>query len=388
LPGLFEHTGDSARDVIPVDMGQRQRRVLILSTTPAVSLALARSAALAGIKAFVISDERFSSHRWCRHARHALTLTRDDLTEPRNGSLEYIDGVIARLRIDAVVPADTLCTRMLARLNDRWKPRAAVFPLPSSQLFDQLNHKGSFAQLLAELSLPHPHCLQIGAVAELDRWDGGFPAIVKPTWSEAGFGVVRVDDQEALEQAVRTMAEGGQLPAVVQTFIPGRDIDLSLLANRGHVVAWTIQRRGPLGHGVIHFTAEPRVLEIGRKICEGTGYHGVAHIDMRMDERTGQLLVIEFNPRFWGSLLYSTWIGVNFLERGLMLTQEDAARDDFVPVTGTCPYLAFTPTALLRWIGRGATPPTGLTKAQVRAWKFQMLDPGPELVTRFDKRCP
>jgi len=367
-------------------MGQRQRRVLILSTTPAVSLALARTAALAGMKAFVIGDERFSSHRWCRHARHALTLSRDDLSEPRNGSLERIDAVIARLRVDAVVPADTLCTRMLARLNDRWKPRAAVFPLPSSPLFDRLNHKGSFAQLLAEHSLPHPHCVQIAGVTELDRWDGGFPAIVKPAWGEAGFGVERVDDRNALEQSVRTLAEQGQLPAVVQTFIPGWDIDLSLLANRGHVVAWTIQRRGPRGQGIIHFTAEPRVLEIGRKICEATGYHGVAHVDMRVDERTGQVVVVEFNPRFWGSLLYSTWIGVNFLERGLMLAKKDTVKDDFVPVTGTCPYLAFTPTALLRWVGRWAAPPAGLTTAQVRAWKFQMLDPGPELVTGLAKR--
>jgi hypothetical protein len=39
---------------------------------------------------------------------------------------------------------------------------------------------------------------------------------------------------------------------------------------------------------------------------------GIAQLDLRRDSRTGQVLIIEVNPRFWGSLLASASAGVNF----------------------------------------------------------------------------
>jgi len=40
----------------------------------------------------------------------------------------------------------------------------------------------------------------------------------------------------------------------------------------------------------------------------------VANIDTRFDENKGQALIIEIKPRYWGSLLASTSVGVNFSE--------------------------------------------------------------------------
>jgi D-aspartate ligase len=39
---------------------------------------------------------------------------------------------------------------------------------------------------------------------------------------------------------------------------------------------------------------------------------GVAHLDLRVDGRSGAVTVIEANPRFWGSVLGSLHAGVNF----------------------------------------------------------------------------
>jgi predicted ATP-grasp superfamily ATP-dependent carboligase len=41
-------------------------------------------------------------------------------------------------------------------------------------------------------------------------------------------------------------------------------------------------------------------------------WSGVAHLDFKKEKKSGKLFLIDFNPRFWGTLLGSTRAGVNF----------------------------------------------------------------------------
>jgi predicted ATP-grasp superfamily ATP-dependent carboligase len=130
--------------------------------------------------------------------------------------------------------------------------------------------------------------------------------------------------------------------------------------------------------GGMRFPDDDRVVSLGRDICRASGYHGVAHIDMRIDERTGQVNVIEFNPRFWGSLIYASWMGVNFLEAGVAIL-ERSSRPAFQAVSGFCPFLGASPGVLAHWAARGFRL-HGLSSAQQKAWSMQVLDPMPEWI--------
>jgi predicted ATP-grasp superfamily ATP-dependent carboligase len=56
-------------------------------------------------------------------------------------------------------------------------------------------------------------------------------------------------------------------------------------------------------------------------LLEATRYSGVGHLDGRYDPRTDDYRILELNPRFWGSLLYSTNAGLNYPE--LLVRLED-----------------------------------------------------------------
>jgi predicted ATP-grasp superfamily ATP-dependent carboligase len=53
--------------------------------------------------------------------------------------------------------------------------------------------------------------------------------------------------------------------------------------------------------GFIH---DRRALAIASEVVRATRFHGLAHFEMRIDQRDGTLYAIECNPRVWGSLLY------------------------------------------------------------------------------------
>jgi biotin carboxylase len=355
------------------------KRLLILSIKPVFTLSLVRTAVLAGYRTYVASDQRWGQDRLSVHGQRRLLLPREALVNGAPDALRRINEYIERHRIDLVLAADTLCTRMLAAHGKAIRG-AAVFPMPSPEVFDQLNDKWSFYKLLAAHGISTPRSWLVSSPEDIERLELDYPVMVKPPIGEDSRGVRRVDDRSALRQDIEKSAREGTLPLIVQEFIPGPDIDLDLLAEGGELVSWLVQQRE--GHGM-RFSDDDRVVALGRAMCRATCYSGVGHVDMRVDERTDKVAVIEFNPRFWGSLGFSTWMGVNFVEGGASLLGAD--RPAFSTKTGYCPWLGSTPTTMARWVGRGFRGP-GTTDEQHRAWSMQARDPLPEWVDWFVKR--
>jgi biotin carboxylase len=347
------------------------KRLLILSIKPVFTLSIIRTAILAGYRTYVASDPGWGLDRLSRHAQRRLLLPREDLENGTPGALERINEYIERHRIDLVLAGDTSCTRMLAVHGGEIRG-AAVFPMPSVEVFDRLNDKWTFHELMVAHGIPTPRSRLVASPEDVDGLDLDFPVMVKPPRGEDSKGVRRVDDRKALRRDIEQSAAHGDLPLIVQDFIPGPDIDLDLLADDGELVSWLVQQR--VGTGM-RFPADDRVVEIGRAMCRASGYRGVGHVDMRIDERTDTVVGIEFNPRFWGSLAFASWMGVNFVEWGASLLEPD--RPAFSPRSGHCPWLGSTPGTVASWIGRGFRGP-GETPDQERAWGVQLKDPLPE----------
>lgn len=85
-------------------------------------------------------------------------------------------------------------------------------------------------QILQASNLPTPN-YRVYMSPELDAPFLNFPVIVKPRGEAASFGLRVVDDTPSLEEAVSKIIDEYKQPAVVEEFIAGREINVSLLGN-------------------------------------------------------------------------------------------------------------------------------------------------------------
>ena len=295
-------------------------------------------------------------------------MSRHELEAVDESLIESIIGACRAREIGIVLAADTRSNRLLHRLVGRLPPTVECFPMCSSELFERLYDKGTFSKLLVDLEIPSPKTAVVSSETEARELDLRPPYIIKPSQGESGDGIIELASRQELRADVARRASTGDVPLVVQEMIPGEDIDLSVLADRGRCIAWTIQQREEGGR--MRFLRNDQVLALGKRLVEGTSYHGVAHFDMRIDHRNGEILFIEANPRFWGTLSYSVWSGVNFLDLGIRMMRGEDLTSVFREVECSCPYLGVTRGSIVRDLLGGRPVPRGLSDAQKRAWRF------------------
>jgi len=337
---------------------------------------------VAGMDVSVMGARGWSSMRLSRRFRSYTSCGFSSLKQGDLSLLDTIDSYCATHEIDWIVPADVFSTLLLARGRGRLKS-AGTYPVSEPSLIETLNDKGKFAALLRELGLPTPPTRLISSEVDpiLDSLD--YPVMVKPTCEEGGHGVLRLDSRTALDVMLPRLGHRYGWPMLVQDFIPGIDIDLSVLADHGRIAAWTIQKGHPSRPDLLEFVEHPRVLEIGAELLRRCKYHGIVHFDMRIDQRTGEPTIIEANPRFWASMRHSMWMGVNFPALGLELAEGRDPSAEFHPVRGLCrdPGLSIKHTVYN--LVRGRWGPDGLSQASTAAWQSHLRDPLPELWRRL-----
>jgi predicted ATP-grasp superfamily ATP-dependent carboligase len=174
-------------------------------------------------------------------------------------------------------------------------------------------------EFLVEHGQPQPPAIILRSIAqaEMEMSRLTFPVLFKPATSGCGIGIRTFVDAATLLSFLRT-AWRPESPALVQSYIPGHDVDCSVLCQSGKIMAHTIQisflpRRSQFGSDeAIEFIRDPQTLAATARLMSALNWSGIAHVDLRHDQRDGQVKVLDFSPRYWTSLLGSLAAGVNF----------------------------------------------------------------------------
>jgi len=85
-------------------------------------------------------------------------------------------------------------------------------------------------QILMASNLPTPN-YRVYMEAELDAPYLNYPVIVKPRGEAASFGLKIVHDDASLKEAISELLEEYKQPALVEEFIDGREVNVSVLGN-------------------------------------------------------------------------------------------------------------------------------------------------------------
>lgn len=132
----------------------------------------------------------------------------------------------------------------------------------------------------------------------------GFPAVVKPMAEGGSKGVARssvVHDEHELRAVVRELVARFDQPALVETYLPGREFTLGLIGERRPRVLPAMQIVAT-EHGVrleapapLDAALEHELRRVARRAFEALGCRDVARVSLRLDGH-GRVQFIECNP--------------------------------------------------------------------------------------------
>ncbi|MEH7356510.1 ATP-grasp domain-containing protein [Neobacillus drentensis] len=207
-----------------------------------------------------------------------------------------------------VIPTGIRSTLYISKYAKVIAGKENHYPLSDYQTLAMLNNKWNFFSFLMKHNFPSPKTFLLDSIEMQHINDNlSFPVITKPLDSENSINVIRSDNLTELCK----LTSSSPIPLLVQEYIPGYDIDLSIFSIEGTIKAWTIFRRTEKG---ILFESNKEVLQIGEQIVNTLNFSGLINFDLRFNEQNGKFMVIECNPRVWGSMLHSTYVGVNYMD--------------------------------------------------------------------------
>ncbi|MHA1357050.1 MAG: carboxylate--amine ligase [Candidatus Helarchaeota archaeon] len=105
---------------------------------------------------------------------------------------------------------------------------------------------------------------------------------------------------------------------IIQEYIPGTGYGFFSLFNNGDVRAIFMHKRlreyPPTGGAstAAESIYDPKLKKIGLRLMKALNWHGVAMAEFKKDSRTGDYILLEINPKFWGSLDLAISAGVDF----------------------------------------------------------------------------
>ncbi len=209
-----------------------------------------------------------------------------------------------------------------------------VVPTIDPELFPYADAGEAFAEIGTTVAVSSPEVIRIGrdkarthewlrdrgfpaveqatvadVVAAPDRWT--FPLIVKPRGGSAATGVAVVEDLSHLEVATRN----GDF--VVQAVAPGAEYSVDILVDRsGRCVCAVPRRRIEVRAGEVSKGVTERCRPVGDlavRIGEALpGARGTLTVQIFFDGASGDLAVIEINPRFGGGYPLSWRAGADY----------------------------------------------------------------------------
>ena len=233
----------------------------------------------------------------------------------------------------AIVPSHDVTLARLASID---------CPVPTLSRLDtawhELQDKVHLASLCERTDVSYPATVELAdedaIESALERV--GTPAYVKSarsavaTADRVGFtrGARRVRNAEETRLAFADLREQ-ELPVIVQKAVPpARKYSVVVLRRDGeselrYAMGYLREQPRTGGMGATLQTLDSRspdaaeAIETLERLCEATGYEGIVQAELYRRESDGRPVVVDVNPRLWGSVWFAERLGLKPVERAL-----------------------------------------------------------------------
>jgi len=305
-------------------MGTNTRTsVVVPAVGAASSTACLRSLGRRGVHTIVVAEQPNTPATWSRYCDEAVVAPSP--TADLEGYTEALLALARRPDVRAIVPMRELDVYALATNRELFGEH--VTPVwPSADRLRVAHDRVELAAAAREAGVCEPNTQLLG---DVDDWDrelivkgryalltheylpsiepGTTAEVPKTTFPDVGV----TPDRETLRR------EMGHEP-VVQEYVDGTEYTFRALYDRGERVATAQKRmvrgfkyaRGP---SVCHESArDPAIERAGRTLLDAIEWHGLASVGFIQEAGTGDVYLLEINPRFWASLPLDVHAGMDF----------------------------------------------------------------------------
>lgn len=296
-------------------------RILLLDGHTVQSISVARALKASGYRVSAFISESLSFGRVCRYIDdHVIVPPVADSVN----YLECIQGYLIKNKIDVIIPMYDDSAKLLSRnkemLECKYGVKCAVVEYST---FVQAHDKQKLMELCRKYGFPHPATVKLSEdnIKKAVEYVG-FPAVIKPNISAGARGIVLVHSIEDIQAKYFAIhREFGE--CTLQQYINHTGVYYNVMLYRtanGQILGQTvlkIMRYFPLKGGtscycetIIH----EQLINICVSVLETLKWVGFADFDIMEEKDTGELKIIEINPRIPASIHGAYVSGVNFPE--------------------------------------------------------------------------
>lgn len=298
------------------------KTILLINAEGVQTICLARSLRNHGCKVVGFCNHRCSSGYVTKYLneRHKSP----DISAKQEDFKQYLYSYLSNQNVDLIVPlADDGAAFLSSHKEEIEKEFGTRCAIAAEPVFTDASNKQSFMALCEKMSIQHPRTFEIDEDSvETAVNHVGFPALIKPNHSQGAKGIVKVENiSEVKEKLPSILSQFGS--CTLQQYIeqPGYYYNVMLYRDKsGEITAETvikIRRFFPLKGGSSCYcetVCHEKLVRECSGLLDSIGWRGIADIDVLEDKLTGDLHVIELNPRAPSSFQAAFAAGIDFGE--------------------------------------------------------------------------
>jgi len=275
------------------------------------TLAAVRSLGKRGIEVTVLSHLPISISfysKYCQH--HVIAPAPEKDLRFADFLLEYVK----KNQFDVLLPISFAAVMQVSRIRHELEKFVKI-PLADAPSLGIAGSKERTIQYAGKIGVRTPKTWYPKTESDADAiaQEVSYPAVIKGS-EESGF-VRYANSPEELSEKFRMIA---RYSPVIQEYITGEGYGFFALYNHGNTRVMFMHKRireypvtgGP--SAVAESVYDPALQDAGLRILDGLNWHGVAMVEFKKDKKSGEFVLMEINPKFWGSLGLSIASGVDF----------------------------------------------------------------------------
>ena len=201
-------------------------------------------------------------------------------------------------------------------------PENLAIPISSYESIITAHDKGLTMTHAESIGVPVPKTFQPKDIDDVSKLARGitYPVLIKLRRSNSAKGIFKVTNPEELKIKYREVVQAFDLHAeslpIIQAFIPGNVYAVSMLFNKGKMITKFTRkniREKTYGGGTCTkcVSVINRVLEdYAERMLASLNWHGVAMMEFKYDEHTGEGFLLEINPRYHGTIDHDIACGI------------------------------------------------------------------------------